>query len=265
MAAWATAAPRRLPARRRSWPLRATPVRRLTPCSIRRWPPKCGHLAIPGTGQVQTGQPQPNQFGPGGAKGGNQADFDSLIDLITSTISPTSWTDSGGTGSIAPFETNLTLVVSQTQEIHEQIADLLQQLRRLQDLQVTIEVRFITLNDNFFEQIGVNFNFNIPTQTANGVTAIGSKHIPSQVVGDLGGNAVPSTPPPNGTTANPAPPLEFRQGSFNAATVPAFAGIGTDSTSHDLRLRHPQRYRGLLPDSSLPRRHAQRTCCRRRR
>ncbi len=150
--------------------------------------------------------------------------------MITSTISPTSWTDSGGTGSIAPFETNLTLVVSQTQEIHEQIADLLQQLRRLQDLQVTIEVRFITLNDNFFEQIGVNFNFNIPAQTANGVTAIGSQHIPSQVVGDLGGNAVPSTPPPNGTTAFPAPPLEFRQGSFNAATVPAFAGIGTDSS-----------------------------------
>jgi general secretion pathway protein D len=188
------------------------------------------NFAIPGTGQIQTGQPQPNQFGPGGAKGGNQADFDSLIELITSTISPTSWTDSGGTGSIAPFETNLTLVVSQTQEIHEQIADLLNQLRRLQDLQVTIEVRFITLNDNFFEQIGVNFNFNIPAQTANGVTAIGSKHIPSQVVGDLGGNAIPSTPPVNGLTANPAPPVEFRQGNFNAATVPQFAGIGLDTT-----------------------------------
>ncbi len=188
------------------------------------------NFAIPGTGQVQTGQPQPNQFGPGGAKGGNQADFDSLIELITSTISPTSWTDSGGTGSIAPFETNLTLVVSQTQEIHEQIADLLNQLRRLQDLQVTIEVRFITLNDNFFEQIGVNFNFNIPAQTANGVTAIGSKHIPSQVVGDLTGNAIPGSTPVNGLTANPAPPLEFRQGNFNAAQVPQFAGIGVDTT-----------------------------------
>lgn len=29
------------------------------------------------------------------------------------------------------------------------------------DLQVTIEVRFITLNDNFFEQIGVDFDFDI--------------------------------------------------------------------------------------------------------
>ena len=102
--------------------------------------------------------------GPGGLGGGAQADFDSLIDLITSTVKPTTWDDVGGPGSIAPFETNLSLVVSQTQEVHEEIVDLLEQLRRLQDLQVTIEVRFITLNDNFFERIGVNFDFDINRQ-----------------------------------------------------------------------------------------------------
>ena len=73
----------------------------------------------------------------------------------------------GGPGSIAPFETNLSLVVSQTQEVHEEIVDLLEQLRRMQDLQVTIEVRFITLNDNFFERIGVDFDFNIMQNTQN--------------------------------------------------------------------------------------------------
>ena len=52
-------------------------------------------------------------------------------------------------------------MISQTQEVHEEIADLLEQLRRLQDLQVTIEVRFITLADTFFERIGVDFDFNI--------------------------------------------------------------------------------------------------------
>ncbi|HEV3416297.1 MAG TPA: hypothetical protein VG056_05775, partial [Pirellulales bacterium] len=181
-------------------------------------------LGIPGTGQVQTGQPQPNQFGPGGLKGGNQADFDSLIELITSTISPTSWTDSGGTGSIAPFETNLTLVVSQTQEVHEQIADLLQQLRRLQDLQVTIEVRFITLSDNFFEQIGVNFNFNIPSSTS-GVSSIGSKHIPSQVVGygDTAGN--PTAPQAIGFGQNPALPIQYNNGSVFPVAPPDLASF----------------------------------------
>ena len=123
---------------------------------------------------MQSGTPQKNGYaGPGGAGGGNQADFDSLIELITSTVAPASWDSNGGAGSIAPFDTNLTLVVSQTQEIHEQIADLLQQLRRLQDLQVTIEVRFITLDDDYFEKIGVDFNFNIPTHGTIGNGAIG--------------------------------------------------------------------------------------------
>ena len=42
---------------------------------------------------------------------------------------------------------------------------MLEQLRRLQDLQVTIEVRFITLADNFFERIGVDFHFSIDDNT----------------------------------------------------------------------------------------------------
>ena len=99
--------------------------------------------------------------GPGGMGGGVEPDFDSLIDLIIETIAPESWVDVGGPGAIREFEANLTLVISQTQDVHEQIADLLDQLRRLQDLQVTIEVRFITLNDNFFERIGVDFDFDI--------------------------------------------------------------------------------------------------------
>jgi general secretion pathway protein D len=103
----------------------------------------------------------PVGFGPGGLGGGSMADFDSLIELIETTIRPQSWDAVGGPGSIAPFMTNLTLVVSQTQDVQEDIVDLLEQLRRLQDLQVTIEVRFITLNDNFFERIGVDFDFDI--------------------------------------------------------------------------------------------------------
>jgi general secretion pathway protein D len=113
-------------------------------------------------GQPATGMGAlPTRFGPGGLGGGSQADFDSLIELITATIDPTSWDTVGGSGSIAPFETNLSIVVSQRQEVHEQIVDLLEQLRRMQDLQVTIEVRFITLNDNFFERLGLDFDFDI--------------------------------------------------------------------------------------------------------
>ena len=131
------------------------------------------------SGPVQRGAggSMPMGFGPGGLGGASQADFDSLIDLITSTIQPESWTDIGGAGSIAPFDTNLSLVVSQTQDVHEEIVDLLEQLRRLQDLQVTIEVRFITLNDNFFERIGVDFDFDIDDDIDRPLMVFGRKAV----------------------------------------------------------------------------------------
>src|SRR5258707_9626882 len=66
-----------------------------------------------------------------------------------------------------PYRTTLSLVIPQTQAVHEEIADLLGQLRRLQDLQVTIECRFITVLDNFFERIGIDFNFNLQSNVGN--------------------------------------------------------------------------------------------------
>jgi general secretion pathway protein D len=116
-------------------------------------------------GMRNANNPAGGGFGPGGLGRGAQPDFDSLTELITSTIAPQSWQEVGGPGAITGYENNLSLVVSQTQEVHEQIADLLEQLRRLQDLQVTIEVRFITLADNFFERIGVDFNASINDNT----------------------------------------------------------------------------------------------------
>jgi hypothetical protein len=59
----------------------------------------------------------------GDAKGAqlNVTDFDELIELIQDTISPDEWHEVGGPGSIAEFETNLSLVISQTQGVHEAI------------------------------------------------------------------------------------------------------------------------------------------------
>jgi hypothetical protein len=60
-----------------------------------------------------------------------QADFESLVDLVTSTIAPPSWEGVGGPGSIAPLEEALVLVISQTDERHREIVQLLTDLRRL--------------------------------------------------------------------------------------------------------------------------------------
>jgi type II secretory pathway component GspD/PulD (secretin)/tetratricopeptide (TPR) repeat protein len=88
-------------------------------------------------------------------------DFDTLTELITQTVEPESWQEIGGSGTVRSFETTLSLVIRQTQKVHDEIADLLSQLRRLQDLQVTIEVRFIVVSERFFERIGIDFDFDV--------------------------------------------------------------------------------------------------------
>ena len=57
--------------------------------------------------------------------------------------------------------------------MHDEIRDLLQQLRRLQDLQVTVECRFITVDDDFFESVGVDFNFNVQDNVPNSTLGLG--------------------------------------------------------------------------------------------
>jgi len=179
----------------------------------------------------------PLAAGPGGMGGGANADFDSLIDLIISTVATETWAENGGgEAEIRPFPTNLSLVISQTQAVHEEIADLLEQLRRLQDLQVTIEVRFIRLNDNFFERIGIDFNANIASKINstdeithefdNGgvVTRVppgrrsATVGVQRQATGDL----------PNFTSDLDIP---FRQGGFNLAVPPPFSGFDPNSAA----------------------------------
>jgi len=60
----------------------------------------------------------------------NAIDFDSLIDLITSTVQPTTWDSVGGPGSIAPDEPRAALVISQTDDVQDAVAGLLTLLRR---------------------------------------------------------------------------------------------------------------------------------------
>ncbi|MEJ7590483.1 MAG: hypothetical protein WKF77_02975, partial [Planctomycetaceae bacterium] len=127
--------------------------------------------------------------GLGGSKGrqpsdprsqaSNGVDFSGLIDLITTSVEPGTWDMDGGSATIATEENTLSLVIRQTSAVHEQIADLLSQLRKLQDLQVTVEVRFISVSDNFFERIGVDFDFNVQDTLGDppGVPAFGSRQL----------------------------------------------------------------------------------------
>jgi type II secretory pathway component GspD/PulD (secretin) len=125
------------------------------------------------------GQPSGSQYSTGGAgassgstgsptvttkRASNTAE-DQLIKLITSTIAPQSWADQGGPGTIDYHPLTMALVINQAADIQEQIGQLLESLRRLQDQEVSVEVRLISVSENFFERIGVHFDVNILTNS----------------------------------------------------------------------------------------------------
>ena len=92
---------------------------------------------------------------------------DALIQLIKNTIEPTSWADAGGQGTIDYFPMAGVLVINETLDIQEQVADLLQALRCLQDQEVAIEVRLITVDEDYYERIGLDFSMDIATNSRN--------------------------------------------------------------------------------------------------
>jgi len=174
-----------------------------------------------------TGVPiQPGTEGMWLKKKPSQTMEDNLIHLITSSIEPNSWNAMGDSGSIEYFGPTMSLVVNQTVDIQEQIADLLASLRALQDQEVAIEIRFITISDDFYERIGVDFNMNIETNHAN------AKFQPSllaNVFAPAGQLNVPSFPgglisgiTPAGTLTSDLS-IPVRPNSFNAA-IPNYGG-----------------------------------------
>ncbi|MFM7108933.1 MAG: hypothetical protein ACKOZU_10110 [Planctomycetaceae bacterium] len=70
--------------------------------------------------------PRPPRAAPGG---GGQADARQLIDLIQATVRPESWDVAGGAGSIRYFDNGHGLVVSATEDVHQELGDLLHKLR----------------------------------------------------------------------------------------------------------------------------------------
>ena len=80
----------------------------------------------------------------------SQFDLDSIGELITTVVEPDSWQEVGGIGTLRPNERTLSLVIRQTQEVHREISDLLDQLRRLRDVQVTLQMQTLNVPKSFF-------------------------------------------------------------------------------------------------------------------
>jgi len=98
----------------------------------------------------------------GGGKGEGKDTFDrvqEIINLITDTVEPASWSINGGRGRIAAREGMLgDIVVTHVSDIHKQTEGLLASLRSSADIQIAIEARFIAVSNNFLEAFGNNIN-----------------------------------------------------------------------------------------------------------
>jgi hypothetical protein len=59
----------------------------------------------------------------------DQQGFSDLVDAITSTVASATWDDYGGNGTIAPLTGASSLIISQSQDVHDQVLQLLRSLR----------------------------------------------------------------------------------------------------------------------------------------
>ena len=88
---------------------------------------------------------------------------DAITKLITDTVAPDSWRDVGGSvGSMR--ELSGQLIVTQTPENQRLLSNLLEQLRETRAIQVSIEARFLTVQRNFMEDVGLDVDFSFNNQ-----------------------------------------------------------------------------------------------------
>jgi general secretion pathway protein D len=73
--------------------------------------------------------------------------------------------DPNGYGQIDDF--NNSLIVTQTNEVHNKVANLLAQLRETQAVQVTVETRFLTIERHYMEDVGVDLGVTFNASSPN--------------------------------------------------------------------------------------------------
>lgn len=165
---------------------------------------------------------------------GDPKEIAKLLDVVRSSVAPDSWRETGtGDGSLR--ELNGNIIVYNTSDAHQQVSDLLRQLRESRALQIAMETRFLTLSNNYLEEIGVDLDFVLNQgsaefdrafSTANGVpTPLFDPYsgAPLLLPRQYGAAGVTPAVPPFGVPLTPGQALLQPYG--NVASVPYGTGI----------------------------------------
>jgi tetratricopeptide (TPR) repeat protein len=184
-----------------------------------------GNLPFGPGGQLQT-----NQWNGGGPlaasaslAGERNTKHEQLIKLITGMVRPYSWDGMGGPGRIEYYDIGSALVVNQVADVIGEVADLLEALRRLQDLAIAVEVRIVSLSETWYERMGVDFSMNIKTDTTKFEPALTTGTFrPVPFVNDINNKGVTVGLTPAGTFTGDLD-VPIRPNTFNRA-IPPFGG-----------------------------------------
>ncbi|MFT7486217.1 MAG: tetratricopeptide (TPR) repeat protein [Candidatus Paceibacteria bacterium] len=112
--------------------------------------------------------------------------IDDLGTLIQENVEPGSWDDA----RIEPYEGHI--IVVQTPEVQKKVTAFLEDLRSFSSSMVTIETKFMTVGDNWIQEIGVDFrglDNNPLTDVTNGLEDMASRGLDNSGTGSDGSNA----------------------------------------------------------------------------
>jgi len=83
--------------------------------------------------------------------------LDQIVTIIQTNVDFDGWQENGGdTGRIQTLNDNL--IITNTARNHRQISSLLRKLREIRSIQISVESRFLTVDQNFFERIGFDLD-----------------------------------------------------------------------------------------------------------
>jgi general secretion pathway protein D len=140
---------------------------------------------------------------------------DALRQLITENIDPKTW--EGNSNVTINLQASGALVVRQSAEVHHKIDKLLKDLRRNASTMINIQTRFLSLEDRFLEDIGIDWR---GLNGQNGA-ASGAQAVPNVVLDDFGtpgsgGVGTPSNPAGIGTGNDAGAFYTNAGGKFNS-------------------------------------------------
>jgi len=171
-----------------------------------------------------------------------------LITMISTSVDPDSWREPLGSGTVGSIsEIQGQLVITQTQENHARIAELISRLREAQAMQISIEARFIAVSSGFLESIGLDLNvyFNLGSSLGGNLVrdpATGAVVQPQPDSDPFTGVFVPNTSTPSGwgpgfPGSNKFTPIGVVQNTSGFTNmIGQGTGVGTEVTAPSLSI-----------------------------